>query len=90
MPAAEKCWTVLRGQGRLSGTARDSSGAKSVGPAGQEIYPMWNIVIGVIFLIGGLSGKLALRGTGSTTAIAVVGGGLIVWGLIQVANRARE
>lgn len=45
---------------------------------------MWNVIIGAIFVIGGLSGKLALIGTNSGGALAVVGGGLIVWGLIQM------
>jgi hypothetical protein len=36
---------------------------------------MWNIVIGVVFIIGGLSGKLALIGTGSGTALADRGRG---------------
>lgn len=47
---------------------------------------MFNIIIGAIFVIGGLSGKLALRGTNSSTAIAAVGAGLIVWGLVQVVR----
>jgi len=45
---------------------------------------MWNIVIGGAFLVGGLTGKLALIGTDSSAAIAVVGAGLIVWGIFQV------
>ncbi len=48
---------------------------------------MWNIVIGAVFIIGGLSGKLALIGTGSSTALAVVGAGLVVWGIVQVSRR---
>ena len=32
---------------------------------------MWNIVIGIVFIVGGLSGKLALIGTGSGPALAV-------------------
>ena len=48
---------------------------------------MWNIVIGLIFLIGGLSGKLALIGTNSGGAIAVVGAGLLVWGIVQMVRR---
>ena len=45
---------------------------------------MYNIVIGGIFVVGGLSGGMALRGTGSGGALAVVGGVLIVWGIFQV------
>jgi hypothetical protein len=48
---------------------------------------MWNIVIGAIFILGGLSGKLALIGTNSGAALAVVGGGLVVWGIVQVSKR---
>jgi hypothetical protein len=47
---------------------------------------MWNIIIGLIFLIGGLSGKLALIGTNSGVALAVVGGALIIWGITQVVR----
>lgn len=47
---------------------------------------MWNILIGIIFIIGGLSGGLALRGTNSGGALAVVGALLLLWGIIQVAR----
>jgi hypothetical protein len=47
-----------------------------------------NIVIGVIFVIGGLTGRLALIGTNSGPAIAVVGGLLIAFGVYRmVASR---
>jgi len=45
---------------------------------------MWNIIIGLVFLIGGLSGKLALRGTGSGIALAAIGGALMIWGIFQI------
>ncbi len=45
---------------------------------------MWNIIIGIVFVIGGLTGNLALRGTNSGEAIAAVGAGLVVWGIVQV------
>jgi hypothetical protein len=48
---------------------------------------MWNIIIGAVFVIGGLSGKLALIGTHSSAALVVVGAGLIVWGTAQVSRR---
>jgi len=51
---------------------------------------MWNIIIGVVFVAGGLSGQMALRGTQSGPALAVLGGVLIVWGLVQVAGRNGE
>ncbi len=54
----------------------------------NEEFIMWNIVIGIVFVIGGLSGQLALRGTESGPALAVLGVGLIVWGGIQIARRS--
>lgn len=51
---------------------------------------MWNIVIGVVFMIGGLTNTLALRDTNSSTALAVVGAGLIIWGDIQLVNGGEE
>jgi hypothetical protein len=45
---------------------------------------MWNIVIGIVFIVGGLSGKLALRGTESGPALAVLGGVLVIWGGVQM------
>jgi hypothetical protein len=50
---------------------------------------MWNIIFGLIMLVGGLSGKLALIGTNSGTALAVVGGGLIAWGIWQLYSRRK-
>lgn len=51
---------------------------------------MYNIIIGVIFIIGGLSGSLALKGTGSTTALAVVGAFILLFGIIQVFSNRRS
>jgi hypothetical protein len=48
---------------------------------------MWNIIIGAIFILGGLSGKLVLIGTGSSAALVVVGVGLVIWGVVQVRRR---
>lgn len=50
---------------------------------------MYNIVIGGIFIVGGLSGELALLGTNSGGALAAVGAGLVVWGIVQL-KRSRE
>jgi hypothetical protein len=44
---------------------------------------MINIVIGIIFILGGLTGKLTLIFTGSSVAITVVGAGLVIYGAIQ-------
>ncbi|HEY3320614.1 MAG TPA: hypothetical protein VGP72_09130 [Planctomycetota bacterium] len=47
---------------------------------------MRNIVVGVIFILGGLSGQLALRGTDSSIGLAVVGFVLVGWGIYQVTQ----
>jgi len=45
---------------------------------------MWNVVIGVVFIIGGATGNLALIGTNSSPAIMALGAGLVVWGGVQM------
>ena len=47
-----------------------------------------NIIIGIVFIIGGLSGQLVLIGTNSGELLAVVGVGLIIWGVIKMATGA--
>jgi hypothetical protein len=46
-----------------------------------------NIVIGLIFIIGGLTGNLSLRGTSSGPALALVGVGLIGFGIYRAMNK---
>jgi len=48
---------------------------------------MGNIIIGIVFIVGGLSGKIALLGTNSSIAAAVFGVGLVVWGAFQMKGR---
>lgn len=50
---------------------------------------MLNIIMGLIFVIGGLSGKLALRGFNSPELLAAIGAVLIVWGITQVRRSRR-
>jgi uncharacterized membrane protein HdeD (DUF308 family) len=50
---------------------------------------MWNIIFGIVFVIGGLSGRLALIGTNSSEALAAVGAAMLIWGIVQVV-RARQ
>lgn len=50
---------------------------------------MLNIIMGLIFLIGGLSGELALRGFNSPELLAAIGAVLIVWGIFQVRRKRR-
>ncbi|MBI3831466.1 MAG: hypothetical protein HY291_18245 [Planctomycetes bacterium] len=48
---------------------------------------MFNIILGIIFVIGGLSGKLVLIGTQSGPALAVVGVILILLGIFRLKNK---
>jgi hypothetical protein len=45
-----------------------------------------SIVIGVVMVIGGLSGKLVMRGTESGVALAVLGGVIIAIGLFRLKS----
>ncbi len=45
-----------------------------------------NIIIGLIFIVGGLSGKLAMRGTQSGGALAVIGVFLLGLGVFRMAT----
>ena len=51
---------------------------------------MWNIIIGILFIIGGASGDYVLAGTDSSGALIAVGIGLIIWGCIQLGNKKEE
>jgi len=46
---------------------------------------MFKIILGVVFIVGGLSGKLVLIGTNSGVALAVVGVGMIIWGIARIS-----
>lgn len=48
---------------------------------------MGNIIFGLIFIVGGLSGHLALIGTNSGGALAAVGAVMAVIGVVQVTRR---
>jgi hypothetical protein len=49
---------------------------------------MWKIIIGVIFIVGGLSGRMVLRFTNSSEALVIVGVGLVVWGIVEMRRRS--
>jgi hypothetical protein len=50
-----------------------------------------SIIIGLVFIVGGLSGTLALIGTNSGTALAVVGVFLVGRGIWRIRKqRARQ
>jgi hypothetical protein len=47
---------------------------------------MWNIIIGLVMIVGGASGKLALRGTSSSGALVAIGVALLGWGVFQLVR----
>lgn len=53
------------------------------------LVPILNIVLGVAMVIGGASGRLALFGTGSGTALMVVGAVCAALGVFQLIRAAR-
>ena len=53
------------------------------------LVPVLNIVLGAAMIIGGASGRLALFGTGSGTALMVVGAICTALGVYQVIRAAR-
>jgi hypothetical protein len=48
---------------------------------------MVSIIIGIVMIVGGLSGNLVLIGTNSGVALAVLGGILILRGIYKLKNR---
>ena len=48
---------------------------------------MIKIIIGIIFIIGGLTGHLELIGTQSGTALAVLGAVMVVWGIVRLVRQ---
>lgn len=55
----------------------------------MQIGGILNIIIGLVFIVGGLSGKLAIIGTNNGTFLAIAGGVLIIWGVYRL-KRARS
>jgi len=51
---------------------------------------MSSLIIGVIFIVGGLSGQLALVGTNSGTALAVVGALLVTRGIYRIRKQRAQ
>ncbi|MGD2162804.1 MAG: hypothetical protein PVH92_08020 [Anaerolineales bacterium] len=45
---------------------------------------MLNIILGILFIIGGLSGELVFIGTNSGVLLAVVGFILVIWGAYRM------
>jgi hypothetical protein len=55
-----------------------------------EMRGIVNIVFGGIILVGALTGKLVLRGTNSSAALAVAGGALMAWGVFRFVQSRRQ
>lgn len=51
--------------------------------------PLLNIALGVAMVVGGVTGQLALFGTGSSTALVVVGAICAALGVYQLVRAAR-
>jgi drug/metabolite transporter superfamily protein YnfA len=51
---------------------------------------MVKIIIGLVMLIGGLSGNLVLLGTNSGAALAALGGVFIVWGMVRMVRQKQN
>jgi cytochrome c biogenesis factor len=49
-----------------------------------------NIVFGLVFIVGGLSGKLVFIGTNSGELLAAVGVGLLIFGIAQMSKSGDE
>ena len=47
-----------------------------------------NIIVGLVFVIGGLSGGLVLKGTNSGGGLAIIGVLLILFGLFRLTRSA--
>ena len=52
--------------------------------------PIINIALGIGMVLGGLSGKVALVGTGSTTALVAVGAVVAGLGVFQLVRSQRN
>ena len=46
-----------------------------------------SIIIGLVMIVGGLSGTMVLRGTSSGAAFAGVGAVVLLVGVVRVVNR---
>ena len=47
---------------------------------------MLKMIIGIIYIIGGLSGELVYRGNNSGGTLALIGLGLVIWAMFWAAS----
>ncbi len=52
--------------------------------------PILNIALGIAMVLGGISGQLALFGTGSSGALVAVGAVVVVLGIYQLIRAIRR
>lgn len=52
--------------------------------------PILNIAIGLVMVVGGATGELALLGTSSSPALLVVGGIVAVLGVFQLVRAIKR
>jgi hypothetical protein len=57
--------------------------------AGVMVIAVFNIAMGLAMLAGGLSGKLTLFGTSSSSLLGALGGVVAALGLYQLVSRLR-
>ena len=57
---------------------------------GCSMRGIGNIIVGIAFIIGGATGKLALIGTNSSVAILILGVALVAWGGWQAVRGMKE
>jgi len=51
---------------------------------------VWNLVIGLLAVVAGASGRFALIGTHSSTALVVIGGCIAALGLYQLVRSKKS
>jgi hypothetical protein len=69
-------------------TIRPAMKFHSIPSRGDAMRGVLNIIIGLVFVIGGLSGKLVMKGTQSGGALAVIGVVLLGLGAYRMVSRS--
>jgi hypothetical protein len=49
---------------------------------------MAKIIIGIVMIVGGATGKLVLIGTNSSAALVVLGVVMVVWGVFRMRSQS--